>query len=133
MIHDMKAWLTHCITLDGKKWRTMMQQAAFYRKHLIMDRSWEPIIEIDHKTAWHALSWARMSLEDVDKYNSLLSQVREARDKYHAEKKAKDKVHRRTYKREYMRQYRADKSSKRLIEMIKAQNDETSQNYADEP
>jgi hypothetical protein len=49
-----------------------------------------------------------MSLTDVDRYNLLLSKVKEARTVYHARVIMEAKAHRRAYKREYMRKYRAE-------------------------
>lgn len=107
MIANKREWLLYCIKLDGHLWRTMMRQAAAYRKHLVMDRDWEPVVAPDHKTASHARSWALLSLTNVDQYNEVLTKVREAREIYHTKKILEAKAKRRAYKREYMKAYRA--------------------------
>ncbi len=86
MIENLREWVTYCVKIEPRVWCTMMRQCAFYRKHLILDRSWEPNVPIGHKTAHHARTWALMSLDDVDQYNDLLSKIQAARTQYHKEK-----------------------------------------------
>lgn len=110
MIDNLREWVTYCVTISPKLWCTMMRRASFFRKHLITDPDWQPRIDPYDKTANHALTWAKMSLHDVDRYNMLIGKIQEGREKFHYGKNSDRKAERREYMKDYMRKYRRDQA-----------------------